>query len=293
MRRPCLFVILTLGACQSPSPTHWRDSSEIVNGLQLGLAVEPSGTGPPRLVIHFRNAGSEFLDIVEPSAVFLEVRQPSGHWRAFQHQGWGRNQSDSVHTFEPGHHEDEHEPISRFTSLTPGTHTVRMSMSVDLEKLKQRKSGRLWSGVVRSNAVEVTIPGTEKGTQSMGTSESESAGRDLAIYEAVFRHQFRSNASGAQSSAPAYFLSIEGKDPPSGFLERFQDNRPPVRPGSEFRRGAGLLFRVEGITEISSSIVNVTGGYYEAELSASGNTYRVELREGLWVVVSDKMDWVS
>ncbi|MEW6743970.1 MAG: hypothetical protein AB1486_14560 [Planctomycetota bacterium] len=96
-----------------------------------------------------------------------------------------------------------------------------------------------------------------------------------------------------QSSAPAYFLSIEGEDPPEGFLQRFDGNRPPVLPGSSFRKGAGLLFRVDGIKDITPTVVDVAGGYYEAELSASGNTYRLELRDGSWIVVSDRMHWIS
>ncbi len=117
--------------------------------------------------------------------------------------------------------------------------------------------------------------------------------RDLAIYEAVFRFQFYSNYSGAGSRARAFFLAIEGGDPPKGFLDRFAGSAPPVGPASAFRDGAGLIFRVDEIQEIDPETVEVTGGYYEASLSASGDTYRVELREGSWVVVKDTLNWIS
>jgi hypothetical protein len=117
--------------------------------------------------------------------------------------------------------------------------------------------------------------------------------RNLSIYEAVFRHQFESNSSGMKSAAPAYFLSIEGRDPPADLLNRFAGNQPPVRPGSEYQMGLGLLFHVDGIREIDPATIEVDGGYHEAELSSSGNTYRVQRRGGSWIVISDEMHWIS
>jgi hypothetical protein len=140
------------------------------------------------------------------------------------------------------------------------------------------------TGAVGSDAAE---------TRNSGTVTKAVSDRDLAICEAVFRHQFVSNASGARSSAPAYFLSIEGSDPPKGFLNRFKANQPPVRPGSEFETGAGLLFSVDRIKDIDPMTVEVEGGYYEADLSSSGNSYRLELHDPSWVVVSDQMNWIS
>lgn len=37
----------------------------------------------------------------------------------------------------------------------------------------------------------------------------------------------------------------------------------------------------------------MNGGYSEANLSASGNTYLVKWRDGKWKVVKDVMNWVS
>jgi hypothetical protein len=39
--------------------------------------------------------------------------------------------------------------------------------------------------------------------------------------------------------------------------------------------------------------VDVEGGYYEGNLSSSGNFYRVERKAGVWVVTDDKVQWVS
>lgn len=115
----------------------------------------------------------------------------------------------------------------------------------------------------------------------------------LDIAESVFRFQFASNASGDQQKAPSYFLSLFGNDPDEEFLTRFKDNKPPVKKGSEFKIGKGLKFRVTKIKRITESKVEVEGGYYEAGLSSSGNTYTVEKKDGIWVVTKNKLNWIS
>jgi hypothetical protein len=39
--------------------------------------------------------------------------------------------------------------------------------------------------------------------------------------------------------------------------------------------------------------VDAVGGYYEANLSASGNVYRLKKINGKWVVVADEMKWIA
>jgi len=126
------------------------------------------------------------------------------------------------------------------------------------------------------------------------------------IREAVFRWQFEHNASGQQQKAEAYFLQVGEKgDPSDAFMERFAKHKPPVRKGSactaDMAKGVldkntgekGLIFRVTSIDWKSDSEVNVKGGYYEAGLSASANTYTVKKEKGKWRVTNDKMDWIS
>src|SRR5262245_19236974 len=127
------------------------------------------------------------------------------------------------------------------------------------------------------------------------------------IREAVFRHQFDHNASGLQKNAKVYFLEVDEKatDPSDAFMKRFADHRPPVRKpsASRFVPGTGLLdkktgeiglaFRATTIKWISATEVEVSGGYYEAELSSSGNTYTVKNADGKWRVTKDKMNWIS
>lgn len=121
------------------------------------------------------------------------------------------------------------------------------------------------------------------------------------IREAVFRYQFEHNASGQQELAKSYFLSVEdGKDPEDEFMKRFTDHLPSVKKFSqakgEFKKDGdldGLMFHIEAIKQIGPNKVEVSGGYYESGLSASGNTYTVERVKKKWIVTRDKMHWIS
>src|SRR5215813_7032364 len=54
-----------------------------------------------------------------------------------------------------------------------------------------------------------------------------------------------------------------------------------------------IAFRATSVKWISDIEVEVDGGYYEAGLSASGNTYIVTKQKGKWVVSSDRMNWIA
>jgi hypothetical protein len=128
------------------------------------------------------------------------------------------------------------------------------------------------------------------------------------IREAVFRYQFEHNASGQQKSARAYYLAIlvgnKDSDPPEQFIKRFAHHKPPVRKASachwdsikvvENRTGRpALIFGVSRITWISDTEVTVDGGYEEGNVSSSGNTYTVTMRNGKWEVTHDQMNSIS
>lgn len=114
------------------------------------------------------------------------------------------------------------------------------------------------------------------------------------IREAVLLHQFEHNASGQQQKAHGYYIAIGDKhaDPSDAFIRRFAHHKPPVRKASACRVSStgeivskwtgrpGLLFVVGEITWISDSEVKVYGGYDEANLSSSRNTYTVKKQNG-------------
>jgi hypothetical protein len=116
------------------------------------------------------------------------------------------------------------------------------------------------------------------------------------IREAVFRYQFDHNASGLQKSAKGYFLAIgeKGADPSDEFMKRFAHHKPPVHKASAWRtENKGLFFRVTSIVWISDAEVKVAGGYYEGNVSSSGNTYTLKKEAGNWQVTRDEMGSIS
>ncbi|MFT3788752.1 MAG: hypothetical protein QM770_21715 [Tepidisphaeraceae bacterium] len=127
----------------------------------------------------------------------------------------------------------------------------------------------------------------------------------LNVLEAVFRFQFDHNASGARRKVDYFFLTLDRSDPPADLLARFKDDAPRVLPASLAKAsagegvkhkdlgGQGLIFNITSIAWLDANTADVQGGYYEAGLSASGNTYRVERRGGKWVVTHNKMHWIS
>jgi hypothetical protein len=120
------------------------------------------------------------------------------------------------------------------------------------------------------------------------------------IREALFRYQFEHNASAQQQTAHDYYLAVgeEGADPSDEFMRRFADHKPLVHKASACRikpstgevvnkrnGKPGLRFRQGTITWVSAIEVTVWGGYDEANVSSSGNTYYP--KEAEWPLVRD------
>ncbi len=153
-------------------------------------------------------------------------------------------------------------------------------------------------------AVRVAIP---MALAAVGfAANTDRALQEDDIREMVFRHQFDHNASGQQKTAHAYYLALGEKDadPSDQFMKRFTHHRPPVRKASARHSTSveivdkgtgkpGLLFRISTITWISDSEVRVEGGYDEANVSASQNTYTVKKHEDKWEVTDDRMNAIS
>lgn len=132
--------------------------------------------------------------------------------------------------------------------------------------------------------------------------------------EAVFRYQFDRNASAIKENAKVYCLAFLTLDPTKGlikidpddeFIQRFAGHVPPVKRNSacdindrvgvidRTSGGPGLLFDTGAISWISGTEMQVDGGYYEAPLSSSGNSFRLKKVDGKWLVVQERMKWIS
>lgn len=129
--------------------------------------------------------------------------------------------------------------------------------------------------------------------------------KEDAVREAVFRYQFEHNSSGQQQKAGVFFLSVgKDTDPSKALLARFEGHAPPVEKVSDSTpKGGGIvdkktgkqgvIFKVTSIKWINETEAEVEGGYYEGNLSASGNVYQVIYEKENWVVKKDTMKWIS
>lgn len=133
-------------------------------------------------------------------------------------------------------------------------------------------------------------------TVDQSTAAPSHAVAEPEIYEAVFRYQFDHNASSIQKKATKYCLELPGERPPdAAFLQRFAGNQPPIVTADhcERRSGKNLFFRINRLDWHKETEVWVRGGYFEGNLSASTESYRVQLKDGKWVVTGARMEAIS
>lgn len=112
------------------------------------------------------------------------------------------------------------------------------------------------------------------------------------ICEAVLRHQIFKSAAAGRGKAAAY-VKVQGRNPTGAFLDRFRDHEPPVRAGWQFSFRGGVQYHIGVIERMGEDAAAVSGGYYEGNLSASGNIYYVVRKDGKWVVERDERHWIS
>jgi hypothetical protein len=116
------------------------------------------------------------------------------------------------------------------------------------------------------------------------------------ILEAAFRYQFEHNESAIRGNARRYCLTlIGGKKPSADFLRRFEGHQPPVMAAGECDRASGkdLFFRAGIIEWENDATAIVQGGYYEGDLSSSGEELRVVWKDGAWVVQDRRLEVIS
>ena len=148
---------------------------------------------------------------------------------------------------------------------------------------------RRWKYIVGA----VVVAGVAVAAYSVYATRTASlSNEEWDICEAVLRHQIFHSAAGGRGTATAY-VEVQGHDPTGAFLARFQGHQPPVMAGGRFFLGRGVLYRIGGIKRTGEDSAEVYGGYYEGNLSASGNTYHIVRKDGKWVVERDEMHWIS
>src|SRR5512140_1831944 len=126
-------------------------------------------------------------------------------------------------------------------------------------------------------------------------------GDEDAVRLAVFRDLMGHNASGGQPKVPFICLEVyehdQARDPSPFILTAMRGSWPRVVPASacetdpggvflkdDHARGRGFVLRTQDV-HINGDRATVTGGYFEASLSASGNFYILKRqRDGSWLV---------
>jgi hypothetical protein len=126
------------------------------------------------------------------------------------------------------------------------------------------------------------------------------------VREAVFRYLFKSE--DPDKIAEVYFVAIldgdKQRDASPALMKRFTGHRPRVVPASSAKVGfegavqrdtgaSGIVFHVGAIKRVSEDVLEVEAGHYTGNLSASGGTYRVERKDGVWVVTKWLAGWVA
>ena len=104
-----------------------------------------------------------------------------------------------------------------------------------------------------------------------------------------------------------FFISINGKDPSDVFMKRFESfphrieklsrsklDRKSMNAVVDKKTGEkGVVFKVETIKFEGANAAEVEGGYYCDGLCASGQTFKVHRKLGIWKVTGSAMHWIS
>lgn len=128
------------------------------------------------------------------------------------------------------------------------------------------------------------------------------------IYATVFRYQIAHNLSSQREGVELACLATVVKgisgDPDPAIMARFAGSTVLIRKQSECTVASfgvfdnvsgkrGIELKLGKITWLSSNEAKIEGGYYEANESGSGNTYRLRKTGKQWEVVDDLLNWVS
>jgi len=139
------------------------------------------------------------------------------------------------------------------------------------------------------------------------TPNLSKAEEELEIQQTVLRYQFGHNA--AANKYDIFCIAMSGgetnSDAPTKLIRDLNDAGHKVVKHSDCNAhmDKGVTERISGkpalilnigkVKWLAKDEAVVEGGYYEAGLSASGNTYRLKKLSGVWQVIQDQMNWIS
>jgi hypothetical protein len=133
----------------------------------------------------------------------------------------------------------------------------------------------------------------------------------LAAREAVVRYQLTSSEFALADGVDTFcveFIDTAAEtrsDPPQELIQRLNDGRHKVRKGSDcdYNGGYGVVVKgsnspglalwVEGVTWKTDTSMVITGRYIRGAENGSGHVYQLEKRGGKWLVIEERLTWVS
>ena len=133
------------------------------------------------------------------------------------------------------------------------------------------------------------------------------ADEELRIQQSVLRYQFEHNAAANKYAIFCIAIS-KGEttsDAPAKLIQGLNDATHKVVKSSDCNahmdngvteRSSGkpaLMLNVGKANWLAKDEAVVEGGYYEAGLSSSGNTYHLKKISGVWRVVQNQLNWIS
>lgn len=168
------------------------------------------------------------------------------------------------------------QPVSAQVTASPLSEADRLLLEYDPDDAKPA-----WPNSNRSKAER----------RFSSDPDRTSVQREVAV--AVLRHLFRHNESALQGRAARYCVDVLGRRAPRRVLRALADVRPQVVATRECPSGPVVFFRVGSIKLIDGAHAEASGGYYEGSLSSSGHSYWITKSENRWVVVGDRMNYIS
>ncbi|HEX8625460.1 MAG TPA: hypothetical protein VF782_10310 [Allosphingosinicella sp.] len=319
--RPLLLALLALAACQpkaEPAPAPAPSSGEVAEAAPV---TEPVPQALPR---HWTGV----FTMVEANGVNAGPRQfqlrlgleAPNHFRAirgcYTQQGFLEPRGGVWAVRQRGGIQVDEQCLARQVGLGRGSpeglfQHREIALSPPGGELWIAEGDARWTYLPNPSAPPLPtppppppVPGQGPGSSGGGISDS-----NLGAAEALYRHQIGNNASGGQRNVALLCLGAGPKpdrlsDPPARLLARFGGHKPPVKGVSHCRwndihwadRSTGahaVVHYVTNLSCVSAARCTARGGYLEGNLSASGNRYELELRNGRWQVTADTMEWIS
>jgi len=139
------------------------------------------------------------------------------------------------------------------------------------------------------------------------TLNPSKADEELQIQQTVLRYQFEHNA--AANKYAIFCIAISkgetASDAPAKLIQGLNDATHKAVKSSDCdahmdngvtEHSSGkpaLTLNVGKVNWVAKDEAVVEGGYYEAGLSSSGNTYHLKKISGVWRVVQNQLNWIS